>query len=97
MLLALSVAGSAMAATISGMVGDAESGEPLAYATVQVIGETVRGGKINRGAMCGLDGEFVLPGVPVGRYILRCSRIHIALFQRHNSCLTGIIKLNIRL
>ena len=80
-LLVLFVAGSAMAATISGKVSDSESGEPLAYVTVQVIGETVRGGTINRGAMCGRDGEFVLPGVPVGRYILRCSRIGYATYE----------------
>ena len=64
-LLLLCVAGYAVAATVSGQVRDAENGEPLPFVTVQVIGETVRGGTINRGAMCGQNGEFSLPNVPV--------------------------------
>jgi hypothetical protein len=80
-LLLLSVAGNALAATVSGRVTDDESGEPLPFVTVQVIGETVRGGTINRGAMCGQDGKFVFPGVPVGRYILRCSRVGYATYE----------------
>jgi len=77
----LSVAGNALAATVSGRVKDAESGEPLPFVTVQVIGETVRGGTINRGAMCGQEGEFTLPNVPIGRYILRCSRVGYTTYE----------------
>jgi hypothetical protein len=69
------------AATVAGTVRDAENGQPLAFVTVQVIGETVKGGRINRGTMCGQDGAYALSGIPDGRYILRCSRIGYETFE----------------
>ena len=71
----LLVCGQVFAATVAGTVKDAESGEPLPYVTVQLIGETTKAGTINRGAMCGQKGEFELPGIPAGRYLLRCTRV----------------------
>jgi hypothetical protein len=80
-LVALCVPAVLFAATVTGTVRDAETGSPLAFVTVQVIGETERAGKINRGAMCGEDGNFTLDGIPAGRYVLRCSRVGYATYE----------------
>jgi hypothetical protein len=80
---ALCVAAPALAeaATVSGVVKDTETGEALGFTTVQVIGETSRGGSINRGALCGQDGRFRLESIPLGIYVLRCSRIGYAIYE----------------
>jgi len=71
----LSAPAVARAASVTGTVKDAETGEPAGFATVQVIGTTNKGGSINRGAMAGAEGRFTLEGVPLGRYVVRCSRV----------------------
>jgi hypothetical protein len=71
----------AAAATVLGAVTDVETGEALGFTTVQVIGETSRGGSINRGALCGRDGRYRLENVPLGRYVLRCSRVGYATYE----------------
>lgn len=56
------------AATVSGTVYDSLAGKPLAGALVQVVAR----GKIVRAwsAMTGANGEFTLPGVPRGQYLI---------------------------
>lgn len=71
----------AVAADLAGSVRDSESGEALGFVTVQVIGNTARGGSINRGALAGKDGLFKLPGIPPGRYVFRATRIGYASYE----------------
>lgn len=80
-LLAVLAAEPADAATVAGRVTDVASGEPLSYATVQVIGKTTRGGSINRGMLCDTEGRYVIENVPLGRYVLRCSRIGYETYE----------------
>jgi hypothetical protein len=75
------LAAPARAATVTGVVKGAESGEALGFSTVQVIGETAKGGTINRGALCDAAGQYTVVSIPLGRYVLRCSRIGYATYQ----------------
>lgn len=54
--------------TIAGSVKDAQTGEPLPGANILIVGTSI-------GAASDLNGEFVLPRVPVGEYTLRASYI----------------------
>jgi hypothetical protein len=69
------------AASVSGTVKDAQTGEPLGYVTVQVIGATDGGGSINRGALAGAGGTFSLQGIPAGRYVFRATRIGYTSYE----------------
>jgi hypothetical protein len=71
----------AMAATVSGMVKDAETANPVSFTTVQVIGKTTKGGSINRGVLCGAEGTYTIENIPLGRYVLRCSRIGYEIYE----------------
>ncbi len=71
----------AAASQVTGLVADAETKKPLGFVTVQVIGNTDRGGVINRGAACDAGGRYTIDAVPFGRYILRCSRIGYSTYQ----------------
>ena len=71
----------AAASQVTGLVADAETKKPLGFVTVQVIGNTARGGVINRGAACDAGGRYTIDAVPFGRYILRCSRIGYSTYQ----------------
>ncbi|MEZ4651119.1 MAG: TonB-dependent receptor [Candidatus Eisenbacteria bacterium] len=52
--------------TVVGKVLDADTGAPLAYTNVSIVGTT-------RGAIAREDGSFVLAGVPVGSYEVQAS------------------------
>ena len=54
--------------TIRGVVVDASTRERLPYANVVLEGETI-------GTTTGIDGRFVLDGVPVGRYNLKVTYV----------------------
>ncbi|MCK4775584.1 MAG: TonB-dependent receptor [Candidatus Krumholzibacteria bacterium] len=71
----------AAASQVTGLAADAETKKPLGFVTVQVIGNTDRGGVINRGAACDAGGRYTIDAVPFGRYILRCSRIGYSTYQ----------------
>jgi hypothetical protein len=71
----------ALAASVSGTVKDAGTGEVLSYVTVQVIGTTDKGGSINRGALAGAEGSFALESIPPGRYVFRATRIGYASYE----------------
>lgn len=75
LLLCLFTPAITAAAEVSGSVRDAETQAPLGFATVQVIGLTTKGGRINRGTLCSDSGEYALVSIPRGRYVLRVSRI----------------------
>jgi hypothetical protein len=75
----LATPGATHAATVSGVVRDAETEEPLGFATVQVAGKTIQGGRINRGIQCDDTGRYTLVSIPNGRYVLRASRIGYAV------------------
>jgi hypothetical protein len=68
-----------LAATVTGTVRDAETGDPLGFVTVQVAGTSVQGGRINRGIQCDEGGRYTLVGIPNGGYVLRASRIGYAV------------------
>lgn len=80
-VIVLLAAPAGYAASVKGTVKDAESGGAVGFATVQVIGQTEKGGSINRGALCDAEGRFTVESVPLGRYLLRCSRIGYATYQ----------------
>ncbi len=80
-VLVLALPATAVAADLAGSVEDSDSGEALGFVTVQVIGKTVRGGSINRGALAGRDGLFKLPGIPPGRYVFRATRIGYTSYE----------------
>jgi hypothetical protein len=77
----LAAPGLAAAASVAGTVKDAQTGEGLGYATVQVIGITAKGGSINRGALALAGGDFSLEGIPLGRYLFRATRIGYATYE----------------
>jgi TonB-dependent receptor len=54
--------------TIAGSVKDAQSGEALPGANILIVGTSI-------GAASNLNGEYVLPKVPVGEYTIRVSYI----------------------
>lgn len=62
------VVAAAVNGTIAGSVKDAQSGEPLPGANILIVGTSI-------GAASNLNGEYVLPKVPVGEYTLRVSYI----------------------
>jgi TonB-dependent receptor len=66
--LLLSTAALAASGTITGSVKDAQTGEPLPGANILIVGTSL-------GAASDLNGEFVLPKVPVGEYTLRATYI----------------------
>ena len=80
-VLLLALPAMAVAADLAGSIKDSDSGEALGFVTVQVIGNTVRGGSINRGALAGRDGLFKLPSIPPGRYVFRATRIGYASYE----------------
>ncbi len=76
LLLPLSLAASAASAQgtagrITGVVTEAESGQPVADAGVILVGTTI-------GARSGADGRFTISGVAPGRHLLRAARIGFA-------------------
>ncbi|WP_198172448.1 TonB-dependent receptor domain-containing protein [Hymenobacter ginkgonis] len=58
------------AGRLTGSVTNGATGEAIAYATVAVLTEA--GTPVN-GGVCGANGQFVLPGILPGTYILRVS------------------------
>jgi len=68
MLLILAAPSYAQEATITGLVTDAESGDPLPGVNVILIGTT-------RGAATNVDGRYEIPGVGPGTYDVRASII----------------------
>ncbi len=69
------------AATIRGTTVDAATEEAVGFVTVQVFTKDAAGADISRGAMSLGDGNYVMPNVPLGRYLIRFSRIGYALLE----------------
>ena len=67
---------------ISGVVVDARTGEPVAGATVRVVG-------LPLGAVADTSGQFVLRGVPAGRQRLRVERIGYARLSQEVTVVAG--------
>lgn len=70
--LALFTAGPVLAATLAGLVFDHATGRPLARATVSLL--EAPSGQVIATTTAGQRGEFVLSGVPAGKYRLRVER-----------------------
>lgn len=68
-------AGAQGTGTVTGTVTDAETGEPVAYASVVPYGTTL-------GAMTMSDGSFTIRGVPAGKYELRVLMMGYARSQK---------------
>jgi TonB-dependent receptor len=62
------------ASVVRGRVNDAETGEYLVGATIYIP-------ELSRGTITGLDGTFIIKGVPRGEYHLRCSFISYTPFE----------------
>lgn len=65
----------ALGADVSGTIRNAESGEAVDFASVQLIGKTPAGAYVLRGVMSTSQGFFFIPDVPAGRYVLNFSRV----------------------
>jgi hypothetical protein len=66
---------SVYAAVLRGVARDAETQEPVAYVTVQVLGRSDAGDEQAQGVMTLDDGRYVFGLIPPGRYLVRFSRI----------------------
>jgi TonB-dependent SusC/RagA subfamily outer membrane receptor len=64
----------AQSATVTGTVTDAESGEPLPGANVQLAG-------LNLGAATNVEGSYTISEVPAGEYTLRVSFVGFQTFE----------------
>jgi TonB-dependent starch-binding outer membrane protein SusC len=69
--LAGTAAGQANPGRVIGTVTDAETMSPLSGVNVIVVGT-------ERGSITGVNGQFLIPGVPAGSYTLRAQRIGYA-------------------
>jgi hypothetical protein len=63
------------AAVLRGVTRDAETASPVAFVTVQVIGRSAAGEDVSQGVMSLDDGRYVFGLVPVGRYLVRFTRV----------------------
>lgn len=68
-------AGAGLAANVTGKVSDGETGEPVSFVTVQVLGTSPAGQSVALGNMTLPDGTYFIAGIPLGRYKVRFTRI----------------------
>lgn len=81
LLLAPALA-AAQTGTVTGTVTDAESGEPLPGANVQIV-------ELNRGAATNVEGTYSISEVPSGEYTLRVSFVGFQTFEDNIALRTG--------
>ena len=67
------------AAVLRGVTRDRETREPVAYVTVQVLGQSSAGEDVALGVMSLDDGRYVFGFIPDGRYLVRFSRVGYTL------------------
>lgn len=89
---ALLISGTAFAqsGSISGVVTDATSGEPLPAVTVQIV-------ELSRGTATNVDGEYEIESLPSGTYTLRASFVGYRAFQSEVNIGSGETTLDIEL
>ncbi len=71
----------ASAAVLRGVARDAETGKPVAFVTVQVLGRTADGVDVSQGMMSLDDGRYIFGAVPMGRFIVRFSRVGYTVLE----------------
>ncbi|HEX5133658.1 MAG TPA: carboxypeptidase regulatory-like domain-containing protein [Candidatus Krumholzibacteria bacterium] len=80
-LLLVLITSAAGAAVLRGVTRDVETGQPVGFVTVQVLGRSVAGEDIAQGVMSLDDGRYVFGLVPNGRYLVRFSRVGYTVME----------------
>lgn len=69
----------AFPADVTGTVRNAETGEPVDFVTVQILGTSAAGADVMRGVMSTSEGFYFIPDVPAGSYVARFTRVGFAV------------------
>jgi TonB-linked SusC/RagA family outer membrane protein len=80
----------AQSGSVTGVVTDATSGEPMPAVTIQIT-------ELSLGASSNIDGEYTISNVPVGTYTLRATFVGYSAFETEVNVGSGELQLDIAL
>ncbi len=81
LILLLIVPALAEAAVLRGVTRDGETGKPLGFVTIQVLGTAADGSDVAQGLMSLDDGRYLFGALPEGRFLVRFSRVGYRVFE----------------
>jgi hypothetical protein len=70
-----------LAGVLQGVTRERDSGERVAFVTVQIFGRTLQGADDTQGVMSLDDGRYFFGYVAPGRYLIRFSRVGYSLYE----------------
>lgn len=80
----------AQSGTVTGIVTDARTGEPLVSTTVQLV-------ELNRGDATDIDGRYEIPNVPAGTYTLQVTFVGFRTFETEVEVGSGTVTVDVQL